>query len=127
MDSTLEAYIEDKRIFSSNRNWLHPIFDLEQLLEAMEYDRSTIEVYDRVVGRAAAFLFVNLGVKHVYADMLSKPGMDALESFGLPFDYNELVDRIECRTEEMLLDITDLKSGIATLREHVTESGSRPA
>ena len=121
MESTLEAYVEDHRIFSSDRNWLYPIFDLERVLDVTEYERSDLEVYDKVVGRAAAFLFIDMRIKHLYAGVLSVPARDILDSHNLLYDYNEIVERVECKTEEMLLDVSDLKQGLSILREYVKE------
>ncbi len=119
MEATLEAYIDDHRVFSSSRNWLHPIFDLEQVLEAVEYDTSELEVYDRVVGLAAAFLFINLRIKHLYAGVLSTPAQKVLDAYNIAYNYHEMVDRIECKTEGMLLEVDDVEEGVKLLREYV--------
>ena len=57
---------------------------------------------DKVVGRAAAFLYVLLGVKTLYAAVLSKPAAEALSAHGITFCYGELTERIVNRTGDGL-------------------------
>ena len=57
---------------------------------------------DKVVGRAAAFLYVLLGVKALYAAVLSKPAAEVLSAHGITFCYGELTERIVNRTGDGL-------------------------
>jgi hypothetical protein len=55
------------------------------------------------VGRAATLLSIRLGIRDVRAGIMSKIGQEALEEHGVSYRYDSLVvDRIACRTEEML-------------------------
>lgn len=53
---------------------------------------------DKVVGKAAAFLYVLLKVKCVYAFVISKPAIDVLQSYGIYTEYETLVPSIRNRT-----------------------------
>lgn len=53
---------------------------------------------DRVVGKAAAFFYVLLGAKELYADVISKPALEVLEKAGIAVSYTTLVDAIRNRT-----------------------------
>ena len=52
---------------------------------------------DRVVGKATAFLYCLLGVKEVYARVMSKPAVEVLQKHGIPASWETLVEGIENR------------------------------
>ncbi len=54
---------------------------------------------DRVVGKAAAFLYVLLGVERVYAEIVSKPAKEVFEKHGIELSYDLLTELIENRTK----------------------------
>ena len=53
---------------------------------------------DRVVGKAAAFLYVLLGVRSVYAEIVSAPASEILNRYGIQLSYDKQVDAIRNRT-----------------------------
>lgn len=70
---------------------------LMELLDGGE----TLEGYsaaDKIVGRAAAFLYVRLGVAAVYAEVLSAKGEEILKKYGIPYEYREFTENIINRT-----------------------------
>lgn len=69
---------------------------------------------DKVVGKAAAFLYVLLGVKEVYADVLSSPALAVFQMYGIKASYGQLADAIKnragtgfCPMETAVLSVTD--------------------
>ena len=54
-------------------------------------------IADKVVGKGAAALMVLGGVKKVYADLISRPALNLLETSGIPVSYMKLVDGIKNR------------------------------
>jgi hypothetical protein len=48
---------------------------------------------------------------------MSKLGQQALEKYDVAYGYGTLVDRIDCRTEEILLDEFDLEKAYAILKQ----------
>ena len=52
---------------------------------------------DKVVGRAAAYLYCLLGIRGLYAQIISKPALAVLERYGIPTEYDTLVDGIRNR------------------------------
>ncbi len=69
---------------------------------------------DKVVGRATAFLYSILGVRAVYADVMSRKALDALRLSGINAEYGSLVENIInrsgdgiCPFEEAVLDISE--------------------
>ncbi len=53
---------------------------------------------DKVVGKAAAFLYVLLGVKELYAEVLSRHALEVLQSAGIAVSYGSLTDAIRNRS-----------------------------
>lgn len=81
---------------------------------------------DRVVGRAAAFLYVLLGVRAVWAGILSRPAQEVFEQNGIEADCGVLVDAIRdragtgfCPMETAVRDISDPERALAAVRAAV--------
>lgn len=55
---------------------------------------------DKVVGRAAAFLYVKLGIEDLYAEVLSEPAREVLTDYGISVEYGVLTQMIRNRTGE---------------------------
>lgn len=89
-------------------------------------DVSEYSAADKVVGKAAAALFIKCGVKQLYAAVLSKGGAKLLESHGVEYVYDTLTDAIinragtdACPMEKAVRDIEEIEDMyVAILREH---------
>ena len=53
---------------------------------------------DKVVGKAAAFLYVLLGAKELYADVISRTALAVLQQYDITVTYGQLTDAIRNRT-----------------------------
>ena len=104
---TLRAYHDGEPVFTSNGNWLHPLFELEGFIAEHSYDPGEIFVEDTIIGKAAAVLVCRLGIRKLKVGTLSRLGESVLESRGVDYSYDRLVDRIFCQTEELLETIED--------------------
>lgn len=62
-------------------------------------DLSDAFAADKVVGKAAAYLYVLLGVRFVYAAVISKPALDVFARYDIEAEYDTLVDAIQNRTQ----------------------------
>lgn len=51
-------------------------------------------VADKVIGLGAAFLLVKGGVTEVYAEVISRPAANELQSAGISLSYDKIVDHI---------------------------------
>lgn len=49
---------------------------------------------DKIVGKAAAMLFVLAGIKKVYAEVLSEAAVEVLSENGIEYSYGVLTERI---------------------------------
>lgn len=89
-------------------------------------DVSGYSAADKVVGKAAAALFIKCGIKQLYAAVLSKGGAKLLESHGVEYVYDTLTDAIinragtdACPMEKAVRDIEEIEDMyVAILREH---------
>lgn len=54
---------------------------------------------DKVIGKAAAFMYALLGITEVYADVVSERALDVFKSFDINIEYGKCVSAIENRTK----------------------------
>ena len=83
---------------------------------------------DKVVGKAAAFLYLRLGVASVHATVISAPAYDLLTAHGVHVTYDTLVPAIRnragdgyCPMETVTLPLTDAMEAEATIRQTLAE------
>lgn len=89
-------------------------------------DVSGYSAADKVVGKAAAALFIKSGVKQLYAAVLSKGGAELLERHGVEYVYGTLTDAIinragtdACPMEKAVRNIEEIEDMyVAIVREH---------
>ena len=81
---------------------------------------------DRIVGKAAALLYALMGVRAVYAQVLSESGLSVLREHGIQAEYGVLTERIInragtglCPMEEAVLGISDPAAARTALEEQV--------
>ena len=78
---------------------------------------------DRVVGKATAFLYCLLGVRAVYARVMSKPAAQVLKKAGIEASWDTLVEGIQnrqqdgpCPMEAATRDMEDPQEALAAIR-----------
>lgn len=81
-------------VLADKRRGIRPLLDL---LETGT-DVSGFAVADKVVGKAAAFLYCLLKIGSLYAGVISRPALEVLRSHGIETEYGQLVDAIRNRT-----------------------------
>jgi hypothetical protein len=123
-NSTLRIIRDGHLIFQSDRRWLMPLFDFEDFLSDHPQDTAALEFHDKVIGKAAALLMIRLGAASVHGDVMSRQACGILESRAIPYTCQTLVDRIDCQTEEVLLDIDDPEIAYNLLAERAHRSAS---
>ena len=104
---TLRLFDGDNVIFSSEKHWLHPLFDLEAFFAQGGQDPARTRLVDRITGRAAAFLVARLGIPELHTLILSRRAIPVLERHGVHFHCGEEVDRVLCATEDLLAGVED--------------------
>lgn len=91
-------------------------------------DAAGFSAADRVVGRATAFLYCLLGVKAVYARVMSCPAMEVLLANGIQAEAGLLVDGIinrkgtgPCPFESAVLHIAQPHQALTAIREKLRQ------
>lgn len=91
-------------------------------------DYSGYSAADRIVGKAAALLYVKLGVKYVYGEVMSKSAKDVLEANGIACEYGTLAEKIVnrsgdglCPMEQAVKDIDDPLLSIEAISNRLAE------
>ena len=81
---------------------------------------------DKVVGNGAAFLYVLLKVREVYADVMSEPALDTLTRHGIKAEFGTLCENIInrcgdgiCPIEQAVGGITDPNEALKAIRERL--------
>lgn len=83
---------------------------------------------DRVVGKAAAFLYLRLGVTAVHATVMSQPAYDLLTAHGVAATCDTPVPAIRnragdgfCPMETVTLPLTDVSEAETAIRRRLAE------
>jgi len=97
---------------------IKPLYDLVM----QKTDIAGAVAVDRVVGKAAALLYVGLKISALYAGVISKPALSALEKSGIATSYGEVVPYIinrkgdgRCPMEEAVTDIEDFTGAVTAI------------
>lgn len=87
---------------------------------------------DHIVGKAAAFLYVLLDVRAVYAPLMSVPALETLRTNGIDAAADKVVPAIRNRTdtgfcpmESAVWEISDPREAESALRRRVSEMAAR--
>ncbi len=87
------AMVKGEKVYISKERGVKPLLACYKE-HAMQSDFSAA---DKVVGKAAAFLYVLLGVKELYAGVISRPAIEVLQKAGVVVSYEQLTDAIRNR------------------------------
>ncbi len=103
---------KDAQTYASSRRGVKPLVEWLQSGENFQ----GFSAADKVVGKATAFLYVLLGVKEVYARVVSKSALEVLQKKGVGVEYDTLVENIInrkgdgiCPFEAAVLPVKDEK------------------
>jgi hypothetical protein len=108
-EKSLIVYQNNKIIFEHEGKWLHPLLDFATFLKNHpEYEPANLRIIDKVVGRASAMLTAHMGIKNVHAQLLSSLSIPIFEEHQMSYTYDELIDKLPCKTEALLLNIKSL-------------------
>lgn len=110
----------DDLIYTSTRRGVAPLLGwLDSDLDLRGFSAA-----DRVIGKATAFLYCLLGIKQVYARVMSKPAVQVLQEYGIPASWDTLVDGIEnrqktgpCPMEHATRNCTTPEEALAAVRQ----------
>ncbi|MBQ8446346.1 MAG: DUF1893 domain-containing protein [Clostridia bacterium] len=116
------AIVGDGVVLSSQERGIKPLL---AWLTAGENCAGAVAA-DKVVGKAAAYLYVLLGVAEVHAKVLSETAEKVFLRFGVAYTFEEKVVAIRNRTdtgfcpmEQAVLDVDDPKRAYTVLNERM--------
>ena len=96
-------------------------------------DISGFSAADRVVGKAAALLFLPGGVKAVYVEVMDEQAQRILSARGVDVSFGRKVPRIlnrtgtgTCPMEEAVAQINDPAAALPAIRKKIGELHSKP-
>ena len=86
--------VSGEDVLSSKERGVAPLLDwVERGLDLKDFSAS-----DKVVGKAAAFLYALLGVKRLFAQVVSAPALEVLRNWKIEVSFGETVENIKNRT-----------------------------
>ena len=122
-DSTF-ALCRNSELVSSRERGIRPLLELADSGK----DYSGYCAADKVVAKAAAFMYVVLGVKQVYAAVMSRAAAKTLEANGVEYFADKLVDAVKnrdgtgvCPMEQCVAEIDDADKAVCALRKRISE------
>jgi hypothetical protein len=116
------------RIHTSHRRGVAPLMELlDQRTDVRGFSAA-----DKVVGKATALLYRLLGVRAVYAAVISQAALEVLSEGNIDTSYGTLVDHIinrtgdgPCPMEAATKDISDPTDAPAAIRQKLRELQSK--
>ncbi len=115
---------DGRDIYTSTKRGVAPLLDW---LDSGT-DLSEFSVADRVVGKGAAFLYIRLGIRELYAEVISRPAKALLEEHKIEVSFGVCVSAIRnrensgpCPIETAVLPIEDTEEALACIRKKLRE------
>lgn len=87
------AAVNGKHVLTSSERGVKPLL---LLLDAGE-SLNGFSAADKVIGKAAAFLYILLGAEKIYSEVISEPALKVLENHGIQVEYDILTRAIRNR------------------------------
>lgn len=117
------------RILTSYDRGIRPVLQwIENDIDAV---RGAV-VCDKVVGKAAALLFVYGGIGEILAGVVSVPALEVFKAHGIVCVYRKLVSRIQnrdqtglCPMEERAIDLTEPEEAYTLFSQIVKKTESK--
>ena len=116
--------VKGDNVFTSKERGVKPLISL---LDA-DAELSGALAADKVVGKAAAMLYLLLNIKKLYASVISELALDTLTEAGVEVSYETLVPMIRNRTntgfcpmEQATKDIDDPNEALNAIRKTIVE------
>ena len=115
-----------KTAFSSREKGVKPLLDF---IDAGD-NFSGFSAADKIVGKAAALLYVKMGVKAVYGEVMGRAAVSVFEKFAVYYEYGELTDAIInragtglCPMEEAVAEIDEPEAAVAAIKSRLALMG----
>lgn len=114
--------VKGEAVDTSMERGIRPLFQIVK----SRTDREGYSAADKVVGKAAAFMYVLMKVREVFAQVISVPALEVLEGAGIEVSYGECVTAIRNRTdtgfcpmESAVLDVKEPEEAYSVLEKRI--------
>lgn len=115
-----------ERIYTSQERGILPLLHwLDTGIDAVGYAAA-----DTIVGKAAAYLYVRLGVDYLYAGVISRSGLILCQEHGIQVEYGSLTERIwnrnhtgNCPMEEAVSSCNTPEEAYVAIHQRCRELG----
>ena len=122
------AFIKDNTIYKSKKRGVLPLIEwYDQGLNLKDFS-----VADKVVGKAAAFFYVILEIKELYADVISRSALELLIKNNINVSFGLLVDYIRNRTntgfcpmEQATINIDSPAEAVVAIKNKINELNNK--
>lgn len=114
------VFVSDDLVYISKERGVKPLLDCY-------YEKQMPQGFsaaDKVVGKAAAFLYVLLGAAEIYTDVISRPALAVLQQNSIAVSYGQLTDAIKnragtgfCPMETAVLLVEDPSEALSAIEE----------
>ena len=118
------CFCKDGDYFTCDGRGISPLL---KLISA-DSDLSGCCAADLIVGKAAAMLFIKMGIAEVFGRVMSKSAVAFLEKNGVPYSFDTLADKIInrrgdgiCPMEQAVAGIDDVEIAFSALKNRVEE------
>ncbi len=115
---------KEDTVLADDRRGIRPLLTFYR----SDHDLQGFSAADKVVGKAAAFMYLLLGAEAVYAAIISTPAKQVLEDGGIAVSYSSEVSAIRDRTgtnlcpmETAVWDIDDPRTALSAVEEALSK------
>ena len=122
------AAFDGKTVFTDDKRGVKPLLDIIDCGKTL----GGFSAADKVVGKAAAFLYVLLGVSEIYADVISRHALSVLEEHKIPVEYAVLTEAVKnrsgtgfCPMETAVLDENSPENALVKIRARIAELSAK--
>lgn len=105
---TIRIYEGSKLIYSSQKERLMPLIDF---IGKQNPNSSNLVVFDRIIGNAAALLLTKIPCAEVYSPLGSEMAVVTLQSAGINFHFDAMVDCIKDDSGQNMCPMEQLSRG----------------
>lgn len=111
-----------ERLYSSFEKGIKPLLDF--IKSDISFDG--FSAADTVVGRAAGFLYIRLGVKSVYANVLSERAKEVFEENDISVIFEKLVPNIQgkfgiCPMEQAVEHVSSSEDALSAIEKTIEQ------
>lgn len=116
--------VKGEVVDTSMERGIRPLFQIVN----SRTDREGYSAADKVVGKAAAYMYVLMKVREVFAQVISVPALEVLEGAGIEVSYGECVSAIRnrmdtgfCPMESAVMDVKVPEEAYLVLEKKLEE------